>query len=786
MFVSIKNKLIIALLLFTTGITAQTPAFVGAEGAGMYTTGGRGGKVLYVTSLEDSEQPGTLRWAIQQKGSRTVLFKISGLITLDSPLKINNGDLTIAGQSAPGDGICISGHETIISADNVIIRFIRFRLGDKNGKAVDALSGYRNKNIIIDHCSMSWGVDELSSFYDNENFTMQWCFLAESLRNSVHPKGRHGYGGIWGGQNASFHHNLLAHNDSRNPRFCGSRYSNKPELERVDFRNNVIYNWGSNSIYAAEGGSYNIIANYYKHGPASGSSSKKRLIHPDADNGENKQPAGLYGQFFIDGNYLDGNPAITANNRLGVELGSSFARFAPGVTVNDLLVNEGFPFLPVTTDNAKKAYENVLKYGGASLARDIHDLRYVENVQNRSYSFEGSSGSSNGLIDSQEDVGGWPEYKTYNEYSDTDNDGIPDGWLEARYPGKKANDLDDEGYTFLEVYLNSLVEHLVPDGKTGAIGEKNANTTGKKAENDTKQVKQLVVDKSGKGDFRSVQEAIDAVRAFDPDYNTTIFIKEGIYYEKIIIPDHVSNLKIVGENKEKTIISNNDHALINNMGTFRTYTMQIRGNDIILENITIENNAPMVAQAVALHTEGDRIILKNCRLLGNQDTLYTGGDNARLYFHECYIEGTTDFIFGPATAWFEQCDILCKKNSYITAASTPGEVPFGYIFNRCNIGATSEVTSVYLGRPWRPHAMTLFMNCQLPKEINPLGWHNWNKPENEKTVRYAEYNNSGEGSDRSQRVSWAKLLSSGEAEKVTLENAMGTFHARILKVLPSK
>ncbi|SFK55335.1 Pectate lyase [Porphyromonadaceae bacterium KH3CP3RA] len=504
------------LLLIPAGVAAQIPAFPGAEGAGKYTTGGRGGKVLYVTSLEDSEQPGTLRWAVKQKGPRTILFKISGHIRLKSPLKINNGDLTIAGQSAPGDGICISDYETVISADNVIIRFLRFRLGDETKRAVDALSGYRNKNIIIDHCSMSWAIDELSSFYDNTNFTMQWCFITESLRKSVHGKGKHGYGGIWGGQNASFHHNLLAHNDSRNPRFCGSRYSNQPGEERVDFRNNVIYNWGSNNIYAAEGGSYNIINNYYKYGPASSSGSKKRLINPDADNGENKQPKGTYGHFYITGNYLDENPEVTRDNRLGIEMGSSFTKFAPGVTLEDIIADEEFSFLPVTTDNAEEAYEKVLKYGGYALVRDIHDLRYVDNVKNRSYSFEGSGGSSNGLIDSQNDVGGWPEYKTYNNYVDSDSDGIPDGWLEENYPGKKAEELDSNGYTYLEVYLNSLVDHLM--GRDFF----------------EKKVKKLVVDKSGKDDFTTIQAAIDAVRAFDPDYATTIFVKEGTYFEKLI------------------------------------------------------------------------------------------------------------------------------------------------------------------------------------------------------------------------------------------------------------
>ncbi|MBK5196424.1 MAG: pectin esterase [Proteiniphilum sp.] len=295
-----------------------------------------------------------------------------------------------------------------------------------------------------------------------------------------------------------------------------------------------------------------------------------------------------------------------------------------------------------------------------------------------------------------------------------------------------------------------------------------------------KPVKRIVVDPSGKGDFNTLQEAINSVRAFDPDYATTIYVKEGIYYEKIIIPDYLRDLTIVGEDREKTIISNNDHALINQMGTFRTYTMQVRGNDITLENITIENNAPMVAQAVALHTEGDRIMLINCRLLGNQDTVYTGGENARLYFHECYIEGTTDFIFGPSTAWFENCLIHCKKNSYITAASTPGEVEFGYMFNHCKITVADDVTSVYLGRPWRPYAMTIFMHSDLPKEINPLGWDNWRYPQNEKTARYLEYNNIGKGGDTAQRVSWMKNLTPGEAEKITLRSVMGDFYDKFI------
>ena len=452
------SVLLISLLFSIINSPAQTPAFPGAEGAGMFTTGGRGGKVLYVTSLEDNDSVGTLRWAIRKKGPRTILFNVSGVIQLKSPLFINNGDVTIAGQSAPGDGICISNHETIISADNVIVRYLRFRLGDGAKEAIDAFSGKGQKNIIIDHCSMSWSVDECSSFYDNENFTMQWCLIAESLRNSAHVKGEHGYGGIWGGRNVTFHHNLLVSHDSRNPRFCGSRYSNQPELEKVDFRNNVIYNWGANNAYAAEGGSYNLINNYYKPGPAS--KTNRYFINPYADDGKNHQPAGIFGRFYLKGNVMEGNPAITKNNVSGVKMGSNFAELAPNVTLNELISNTEFSIPKPKTQSAKKAYQSVLKNAGCSLVRDVLDMRYVNETRTGSFTYKGSKGSTNGLIDSQNDVGGWPEYISLPAPKDTNRDGIPDGWLEKKYPGKKATDVDKNGYTYLEVYLNDLIKKV--------------------------------------------------------------------------------------------------------------------------------------------------------------------------------------------------------------------------------------------------------------------------------------------------------------------------------------
>ncbi|MBQ8243061.1 MAG: pectin esterase, partial [Bacteroidaceae bacterium] len=213
-----------------------------------------------------------------------------------------------------------------------------------------------------------------------------------------------------------------------------------------------------------------------------------------------------------------------------------------------------------------------------------------------------------------------------------------------------------------------------------------------------------------------------------------------------------------------------DHANINKMGTFRTYTLKVEGNKLTFRNLTIENNAPQMGQAVALHTEGDCIKFINCRFLGNQDTIYTGGRYARLYFKNCYIEGTTDFIFGPATALFEDCHIHCKRNSYITAASTPQDVKYGYIFKKCKITATPEVTKMYLGRPWRPYGYTLFMECEMGDFIVPAGWHNWGKVDNEKTARYLEYKNTGAGANKAERVAWSRQLTKKEVEAITYEN----------------
>lgn len=283
----------------------------------------------------------------------------------------------------------------------------------------------------------------------------------------------------------------------------------------------------------------------------------------------------------------------------------------------------------------------------------------------------------------------------------------------------------------------------------------------------------IVVSRDGTGNFRTLQEAIESARAF-MDYTVTIYVKNGVYKEKVIVPSWVENIDIIGEDRDKTIITYDDHANINKMGTFRTYTVKVEGSDITFKNLTIENNAAQLGQAVALHTEGDRLKFINCRILGNQDTIYTGAKFTRLYFKDCYIDGTTDFIFGPSTALFEDCIIHSKRNSYVTAASTPKEAKYGYVFKHCKLTAEPGVDKVYLGRPWRPYAYTLFIECELGKHIVLAGWHNCGKQSNEETARYMEYKNTGEGANASERVAWSKQLTKKEAEAVTVDAIFGT------------
>lgn len=448
-----------------TPVSENALAFPGAEGFGRDATGGRGGTVLFVNNLNDSGV-GSFRSAIQTTGPRIIVFNVSGNIKLTSPINITNGDLTIAGQTAPGDGICIQDYEVTVSASNVIIRFMRFRLGDLRQQETDAIWGRYQQNIILDHCSMSWSVDECASFYANQNFTMQWCILSESLNESFHGKGDHGYGAIWGGDKASFHHNLLAHHNSRNPRFNGggrSGISNGIYMnEHVDYRNNVIYNWRGNSAYGGENGNYNIVNNCYKPGPSTPPERNKRIMQVSL---ESDLSYGVgYGKFFIAGNYVHGNAIVTSDNwNGGVD-------YASGITQAMAKLTSAIESKYETDHTALQAYEAVLNYAGANFSRDAVDARIVEEVRSGTATYNGSKTGYAGILDSQTDVGGWPVLESITPLVDSDTDGMPDAWelemlLDPNFPNANVRNLST-AYDNIEVYINGIVKDIT-------IGQKN-------------------------------------------------------------------------------------------------------------------------------------------------------------------------------------------------------------------------------------------------------------------------------------------------------------------------
>lgn len=282
---------------------------------------------------------------------------------------------------------------------------------------------------------------------------------------------------------------------------------------------------------------------------------------------------------------------------------------------------------------------------------------------------------------------------------------------------------------------------------------------------------EITVDKNGNGDYTSLQAAIDAQRPFNPE-PIIIHLKPGVYREKVTIATWQTGITILGESAESTIIVWNDYNGKGAINTFTSYTFMVQGNDFRAENITFMNDAGQVGQAVALHVEADRAVFLNCRMIGDQDTFYTGREGSRIYVENCYIEGTTDFIFGPSTVYFLNCTVVSKKNSYITAASTPRDIHYGYVFVNCRLKAIDDVNKVYLGRPWRNFAKTVFINCQMEAHILAEGWHNWNRPEAEKTVFYAEFGSYGAGANPNGRVTWSRQLKPKELKKYLPEKVL--------------
>lgn len=460
----------LSVINFSAFAEDRLPAFPGAEGGGMYASGARGGNsivVYHVTNLNDSGE-GSFRDAVSE-GNRIIVFDVAGTVMLKTPVKIQKSNITVLGQTAPGEGICIGGDSVMLSnADNIIMRYLRFRMGDDHNTQEDSLGIRRGQNIIIDHCSISWCQDECLSAYQNKNFTAQWCIISESLKESYHEKGSHGYGGIWGGINASFHHNLIATHDSRVPRIGTSQtvhtYEDSLDTDNlIDVRNNVIYNWGLNSSYGGENGTrVNLINNYYKP-----TEMAKRIGFFEIYRGTKGIGGGT--TLYVDGNIMENNAALTADNWQCVtkEIDSTkwnkCENITDGVVVDGVLKsnNEYIEDYPISTDTAQEAYNRVLQEAGASYNRDNTDKRVVDDVKNGTLPTGNKSGV--GFVDSPNDVGGYDSLYG-NSQLDSDNDGIPDDWENEH--GLNPNDSSDaiqlkNGYTNIEVYANSLVENKI-------------------------------------------------------------------------------------------------------------------------------------------------------------------------------------------------------------------------------------------------------------------------------------------------------------------------------------
>lgn len=469
------KKIVCSIILLALGAPAslfsQQPsnhlnkiiAFPGAEGFGKYATGGRGGKVYIVTNLDNSGK-GSFREAAEATEPRIIVFAVSGTIHLQSRLSIK-GNVTIAGQTAPGDGICLADYPVVLNGNNCIIRYLRFRMGDKNQKGGmvdgnggdDAFGGVKNTNIIIDHCSISWSTDEAFSVYRGDSTTLQWNLIAEPLNYSYHfEKGdtdyeKHGYGAIWGGAHLSAHHNLFADCVSRNPRFNGARLGASEEL--VDFCNNVIYNWGHNSVYGGEGGRYNMINNYYRYGSGTAKNVQSRIVNPT----RSVSPVIPYGQFYVQGNYVDGSDAVTHNNREGVHLEKN----ATEEDKKNVLVNSAFAVLNIDVQLPEEAYKAVLKTVGASLPkRDAVDERIIRDVRNRTGAFIDVQGGYPHGTPYEQTINAWPVLQSRPAPQDNDRDGMPDEWEKKKGLDTAVNDAAgytlSKAYTNIEIYLNEI------------------------------------------------------------------------------------------------------------------------------------------------------------------------------------------------------------------------------------------------------------------------------------------------------------------------------------------
>ncbi len=764
---------------FSLTLCAQAPAFPTAEGYGKWATGGRGGRVVEVTNLSDnvSYPPvGSFRWALQQYPSEplTVVFRVSGVIRLAGDIRCGRtAGTTIAGQTAPGDGICIRGAKCNFGGSkNLIIRHLRFRvgLGDDGDFIPGGSIGIENgSNWIIDHCTFGWSGEENMTIYDNTLTTVQWCIVHEGLYDAGHGKGARGYGSQWGGQSATYHHNLLAHNMNRSPRFNGARSNDLDVL--IDYVNNVNYDWGNQG--ACYGGDLvqgnrhrvNMVNNYYKPGPAYPGSSSSYFVKSSFNENQKTSQIPLW---YMNGNYMEGTANVdrNSNNYNGLDASQYTSK---GIAKTKLISEEHFEVSdPVMTETAQEAYESVL-LGVGAFPRDTVDRRIIEEVRTGKAFYKGSHSRRQGIIDSPEDVGGYPDYQTYNEIVDADHDGMDDAW-ELAHGLNPADAMDGRtilksGYSVLDVYLNSLCGEEIPMEYAKPY--------------------HFVVAQDGSGDFKTINEAIEAVP--DNGERALIFVKAGTYKEKVFIGNRWQSsskvISLIGEDMDKVIITWDDYqgksieypgkGTITADGT-TCPTMIVTSPDFYMENITVENTS-RTAQAIALYQCGDRQVLNHCRITGYQDTHRTK-KTCRYFYYKCTIEGAVDFIYAGGLGYFYQCKIVSTAGGYVTAPedtdyssrlSDGNPLYYNFFFHDCDITAASGVGSgsCYLGRPWGEKSGSVYMNCRIGSHINAAGWTTMGGG-TEKNCCFAEYqslNANGTAlADVSKRVAWSRQISEND------------------------
>ena len=782
---------------------ADLIAFPGCEGWGRFTTGGRaidgrGSKVYYVTRLDDSDAEGTFRWAVTTGDDtpRTVLFKVSGTIYLKSRLSAKR-NITIAGQTAPGGGICLAGYQMKLTS-NSIVRHIRFRAGDipgnsaaNNGNSMSMLDVENVENIVLDHCTFSWSMEENITMYDCNYTTVQWCIFSESLYNSGNSKGARAYGAQWGGEHGTMHHCLFANNVTRSPRFNGVRSSVNDRRVDSEFINNVIFNWGNhNSVYGGEcsaGGAtdYNrtyMINNYYKPGPATkaGTSNGRHFVRPTGGSVNEVGEWYLTGNKFETGSKWAGTAdfwkddvleKVNADNYWGFLTekgrGIHFWSLNPTQELFDKKLLKQLPAgyeLTMAYESADEAYAKVVKQAGASLPRyDEVDARILQEAAGLvDPKFKGDYGQL-GIIDTpyditlsdhdrfaalreednkEIDVTCYPRLQgdSYDaQVVDTDGDGLPDAY--ETEVGLNPNDAKDgaalttSGYSNLEIFLNGVADGQI-DAKAYTRHQPETAAVSFNA----------VV---GEGEtYTTIQAAIDAAPADGTPYY--IFIKKGTYEGHVQI--NRANTHLVGQNKQNTIITWNKLHTEGGGSVDTNASVNVTASDVSLDNLTIRNTRIDEGQALALYTKADRIILTNCNLEGWQDTYRTGNDGQRHLVRNCKITGTTDFVYNRGEVFFD-CDTLhVLRNTNVIVAPDHINAKYGYVFSDCVITAEQSGSTTALGRPWGNTPKVSYINTRLTNgvSITAEGWNNMGGL----PTQMAEYNTTdanGNAVDLSQR-----------------------------------